>query len=99
MDHAIYILFRFYILFHSQLLDVSRNQLNGIEDSQVIMLQKIDEVRLENNPLICDRCHMGKLIQIAKAVSLCPYFFPFPSISIEMTMHTFIISFFFFFNS
>lgn len=52
-----------------QLLDISRNQLNGIEDSQAIMLQKIKEVRLENNPLICDRCHMGSLIQMAKTVS------------------------------
>lgn len=52
-----------------QLLDISRNQLNGIEDSQAIMLQKIKEVRLENNPLICDRCHMGSLIQMVKHVS------------------------------
>lgn len=52
-----------------QLLDLSRNQLNGIEDTQAAMLQKIKEVRLENNPLICDRCHMGSLIQIAKNVS------------------------------
>ncbi|XP_055294991.1 insulin-like growth factor-binding protein complex acid labile subunit isoform X2 [Sitodiplosis mosellana] len=49
-----------------ELLDISRNQLNGIEDSQAVMLQKIKEVRLENNPLICDRCHMGALIQMAK---------------------------------
>lgn len=34
------------------------------------MLQKIKEVRLENNPLICDRCHMGSLIQIAKSVGI-----------------------------
>lgn len=54
---------------HAQLLDLSRNQLNGIEDSQTMLLQKIREVRLENNPLICDRCHMGSLIQIAKNVS------------------------------
>lgn len=52
-----------------QQLDLSRNQLNGIEDSQAIMLQKIKEVILEKNPLICDRCHMGALIQIAKNVS------------------------------
>lgn len=63
-----------------QLLDISRNQLNGIEDSQAIMLQKIKDVRLEGNPLICDRCHMGSLIQMVKHVSRftdfisnCPY--------------------------
>lgn len=33
------------------------------------MLRKIADVHLENNPLICDRCHMGALIQIAKSVS------------------------------
>lgn len=70
----------FFFSFILQLLDISRNQLNGIEDSQAIMLQKIKDVRLEGNPLICDRCHMGSLIQMVKHVSRftdfisnCPY--------------------------
>lgn len=32
-------------------------------------MQRIRDVKLENNPLICDRCHMGSLIDIARSVS------------------------------
>lgn len=59
-----------------QALDLSRNQLNGIADNQVALLRKIADVHLENNPLICDRCHMGALIQIAKSVSDLPQCIP-----------------------
>lgn len=52
-----------------QLLDLSRNQLEGFDDTHVLKLQKIKDVKLENNPLICDRCHMGTLIDIARRVS------------------------------
>lgn len=52
-----------------QLLDLSRNQLNGFDDHFVAKLQRIKDVRLENNPLICDKCHMGSLIDVASTVS------------------------------
>lgn len=75
-----------------QLLDISRNQLNGIEDSQAIMLQKIKEVRLENNPLICDRCHMGSLIQMVKHVSrFANCFYTFYT---NRTVNSFFLAFF-----
>lgn len=51
-----------------QLLDLSRNQLNGFDEIFVVKLQQIKDVRLENNPLICDRCRMGFLIDIARKV-------------------------------
>lgn len=50
-------------------MDVSRNQLNGMSEDIAERLQQIQNVRLDNNPLICDECHMGKLIQIVKQVS------------------------------
>ena len=53
----------------TQLLDLSRNQLNGFGDGIAAKLRKIREVKLENNPLICDRCHMGALIDKAETVS------------------------------
>lgn len=34
-------------------------------------LQQIKDVKLEKNPLICDRCRMGMLIDIARTV--CVY--------------------------
>lgn len=52
-----------------QLLDLSRNQLNGFDEVFVAKLQQIKDVRLENNPLICDRCRMGFLIDVARTVS------------------------------
>lgn len=53
-----------------QLLDLSRNQLSGFDDAIATRLGNIGDVKLENNPLICDRCHMGSLIAMAKTVSL-----------------------------
>lgn len=52
-----------------QSLDLSRNQLNGFDDMFVVKLQRIKDVKLENNPLICDRCHLGSLVDIARSVS------------------------------
>lgn len=52
-----------------QLLDLSRNQLNGFDTLFVAKLQQVKDVRLENNPLICDRCRMGYLIEIVRTVS------------------------------
>lgn len=49
-------------------MDLSRNQLKGIDDNFAVRLKNIDDVRLENNPLICDRCHMGPLIDRAQTV-------------------------------
>ncbi|XP_055597298.1 leucine-rich repeat-containing protein 15-like [Uranotaenia lowii] len=51
-------------LAHLQLLDLSRNQLSGVEDRYSTQLARIIDLRMENNPLICDRCHMGALIDM-----------------------------------
>lgn len=32
-------------------------------------MQAIRNVKLDNNPLICDECHMGKLIDVVRQVS------------------------------
>lgn len=64
-----YVTFYYYIIF--QLLDLSRNNINGFDEIQVVKLQQIKDVKLEKNPLICDRCHMGMLIDIARTV--CVY--------------------------
>lgn len=53
-----------------QLLDLSRNQLNGFTEAQANILQKINNVQLENNPLICDECHMGYLLDVETTVSI-----------------------------
>lgn len=53
-----------------QALDLSRNFLNGFDDEQVKLLHRIENVKLENNPLICDTCHMGPLIDIARTVCI-----------------------------
>lgn len=49
-------------------MDLSRNRLNGFDDIFVWKLRQIKDVKLESNPLICDRCHMGVLIDIAQTV-------------------------------
>ncbi|XP_039447306.1 insulin-like growth factor-binding protein complex acid labile subunit [Culex pipiens pallens] len=49
-----------------QLLDLSRNQLSGVEERFATQLSQIADLRIENNPLICDRCHMGALIDMAE---------------------------------
>lgn len=35
----------------------------------MVRIQRIRNVRLDNNPLICDECHMGKLINVVQHVS------------------------------
>ncbi|XP_055837135.1 toll-like receptor Tollo [Episyrphus balteatus] len=49
-----------------EFLDLSRNQLYGINEDTALRIQSIRNVRLDNNPLICDECHMGKLINIVR---------------------------------
>lgn len=44
--------------------------MNGFDDKLVTKLQKINDVKLAENPIICDRCHMGALIRVARMVSL-----------------------------
>ncbi|KAH8263170.1 hypothetical protein KR044_005498 [Drosophila immigrans] len=49
-----------------EFLDLSRNQLYGINADTAMRIQGIRNVRLDNNPLICDECHMGKLINVVR---------------------------------
>ncbi|XP_064546794.1 insulin-like growth factor-binding protein complex acid labile subunit [Drosophila montana] len=49
-----------------EFLDLSRNQLYGINADTALRIQGIRNVRLDNNPLICDECHMGKLINVVR---------------------------------
>ncbi|XP_030383291.1 insulin-like growth factor-binding protein complex acid labile subunit [Scaptodrosophila lebanonensis] len=49
-----------------EFLDLSRNQLYGISEDTALRIQGIRNVRLDNNPLICDECHMGKLINVVR---------------------------------
>lgn len=60
-----------FLTFHyfPQYLDLSRNQLYGINADTALRIQGIRNVRLDNNPLICDECHMGKLINVVRQVS------------------------------
>lgn len=53
-----------------QELDLSHNQISGIEESIASRLLNIADVRLDNNPLICDKCHLGPLIGKVKLVSI-----------------------------
>ncbi|XP_031624844.1 insulin-like growth factor-binding protein complex acid labile subunit isoform X2 [Contarinia nasturtii] len=48
-----------------ELLDLSRNDIKGFDEYLVWKLQQIKDVKLEKNPIICDRCHMGALIDIS----------------------------------
>lgn len=54
---------------HLRQLDLSRNQLNGVTERTAARLERIADVRLENNPLICDKCHMGAIINRIPNVS------------------------------
>lgn len=63
--------FKFYLKhIFFQALDLSRNLLNGFDEEQVKLLYQIEDVKLASNPLICDRCHMGPLIDIARTVCI-----------------------------
>lgn len=57
-------------VYNLKLLDLSRNQLNGIDYYIAVKLINIDDVRLENNPFVCDRCHMGPIIDQSNIVSI-----------------------------
>ncbi|GAB0098446.1 insulin-like growth factor-binding protein complex acid labile subunit [Sergentomyia squamirostris] len=48
-----------------ELLDLSRNQIKGIDLRIVSLLVRISDVSLAYNPITCDRCHMGALIDRA----------------------------------
>ncbi|XP_059617834.1 insulin-like growth factor-binding protein complex acid labile subunit [Phlebotomus argentipes] len=48
-----------------QRLDLSRNQIKGIDMRIVNLLVKMQDVDLAYNPITCDRCHMGALIDRA----------------------------------
>ena len=54
---------------YPQDLDLSHNQISGIEESIAARLLNIENVRLDNNPLICDKCHLGPLIGKVRMVS------------------------------
>ncbi|CRK92177.1 CLUMA_CG005705, isoform A [Clunio marinus] len=43
-------------------LDLSRNQLTGFEEDFAIKLLNIDDVKVEQNPLVCDMCHIGSIL-------------------------------------
>lgn len=47
--------------FIPQELDLSRNQLTGFEEDFAIKLLNIDDVKLEQNPFVCDICHVGAI--------------------------------------
>ncbi|CAG9799055.1 unnamed protein product [Chironomus riparius] len=42
-------------------LDLSRNQLTGFEEDFAIKLLNIDDVKFEQNPFVCDVCHVGAI--------------------------------------
>lgn len=45
-----------------QELDISRNQLAGFEEDFAVKLLGIDDVRFEQNPFVCDVCHIGPML-------------------------------------
>lgn len=48
--------------FFLQSLDISRNQLTGFEEDFATKLLNIDDVIFEKNPLVCDICHIGAIL-------------------------------------
>lgn len=52
----------------TQTLDISRNQLNGFDSELLSRLYGIPDVRLAENPWICDRCHIGLLVDHSASV-------------------------------
>lgn len=56
-------LFKFYYLRSlQQELDLSRNQLAGFEEDFAVKLLNIDDVKFEQNPIVCDLCHVGPIL-------------------------------------
>lgn len=51
-------------------LDISNNQLTGLNDNELNFLGPIRNVLIENNPFICDKCHVGALINKTGDVSI-----------------------------
>lgn len=45
-----------------QELDLSRNQLAGFEEDFAVKLLNIDDVKFEQNPFVCDLCHVGPIL-------------------------------------
>lgn len=53
-----------------QELDLSRNQLTGFEEEFAIKLLNIDDVKFEQNPLVCDVCHVGAILNRIEMVKI-----------------------------
>ncbi|XP_063700255.1 insulin-like growth factor-binding protein complex acid labile subunit [Culicoides brevitarsis] len=47
-------------------LDLSRNQFSEIDTKYVDRISSIKDVKLDLNPIVCDNCHMGALINRSK---------------------------------
>lgn len=43
--------------------------MTGFSDKLVAKLREINDVKLADNPIVCDICHMGALVEIARTVS------------------------------
>jgi hypothetical protein len=57
--------FIFSLIFKCRLqqeLDISRNQLAGFEEDFAVKLLNIDDVKFEQNPIVCDLCHVGPIL-------------------------------------
>jgi hypothetical protein len=48
--------------FHVQELDLSRNRLNGFDEELAEKLLNIENVRFEQNQIICDVCNVGAML-------------------------------------
>jgi hypothetical protein len=48
--------------FHVQELDLSRNRLNGFDEELAEKLLNIENVRFEQNEIICDVCNVGAML-------------------------------------
>ncbi|CAO1319069.1 unnamed protein product [Diamesa serratosioi] len=51
-----------------KLLDLSRNQLTGFEEDMTEKLLKIDDIKWDQNPFVCDVCHMGAILNRLRAM-------------------------------
>lgn len=58
-----------------KVLDVSRNQLKGLEDDFIDLLMTVDDVKFDQNPFECDLCNMDKIFtrisRVRRACFLC----------------------------
>jgi hypothetical protein len=57
-----------YFFSPSKELDISRNQLSGIEEDFAEKLLRIDDIRWDQNPFICDICHLEGILNRIHAV-------------------------------